>query len=42
MLVFDVFAEIAHVLSRPNRRGVELFFANGAPSDADVCIGNWF
>ena len=42
MLFFDVLTEIAHVFSWPKRRGVKLFFADGASSDADVCVGNWF
>ena len=42
MFLFDMFRESAHLLSWPDCRRVELFLAEGAPSDANVRVGNSF
>jgi hypothetical protein len=42
MFLFDMFRESAHWLSWPDWRRVELLLAEGAPSDADVRVGNSF
>jgi hypothetical protein len=42
MLFCEMFAEIAHRTSGPDGRGMKLFFANGALSDADIGIGYRF
>ena len=42
MFSSDVFWEIRHALAWSNRRGVELFLANGAPGEAHIRIGDRF